>query len=122
MAHFAQLNNTNTVTRVVVINNVDILDQYGQESEQIGIGTCKALFGDDTTWLQTSYNGSFRKNYAGPGFTYDSNSDAFIPPQPYQSWKLEPETFQWIPPSPYPDDGGFYRWDESSLSWIPINI
>lgn len=80
MAHFAELDSTNTVVRVVVIGNPDCLDDAGNESEAVGIAYCQRLFGAHTRWLQTSYNGSIRGAYAGVGFTYDPESDTFIAP------------------------------------------
>jgi len=80
MAHFAELDANSIVQRVVVIGNNDILDEYGQESEQIGINFCQTLFGSDTTWIQTSYNSNFRGKYAGPGDSYDKTEDRFISP------------------------------------------
>lgn len=78
MAHFAELDHTNTVIRVVVIGNKDCLDKSGNESENIGVAFCKQLFGADTKWVQTSYNSNFRGKYAGIGSVYDSVSDIFI--------------------------------------------
>ena len=117
MAHFAQLEN-NIVTQVIVVSNQDILDEHGQESEQKGIDFCSNLLGG--TWKQTSYNGNIRKNYAGIGYTYDEGRDAFIPPKPFNSWTLNEETAQWEAPTPYPDDGKRYSWDEATTSWVEI--
>lgn len=119
MAHFAQLDANNVVLQVIVIHNNELLDDNGQESEAKGIAFCQSLF-PGTTWVQTSYNGTKRKNYAGVGFSYDAQRDAFIPPQPYPSWVLDEQTCQWQAPVPYPTDGKSYRWDEASLSWIEI--
>ena len=85
MAHFAEIdsNLNNVVLRVLVIGNDDILDENGEENEAIGIAFCKSLFGEETEWKQTSYNNTFRKNYAGQGWFYDESRDAFVPPQPY---------------------------------------
>jgi hypothetical protein len=69
------------------------------------------------TWIQTSYNGNIRKNYAGIGYTYDSQRDAFIPPQPYPSWSLVEDTCLWEPPTPMPTDGSLYKWNETTQSW-----
>jgi hypothetical protein len=69
------------------------------------------------TWIQTSYNGNIRKNYAGIGYTYDSQRDAFIPPQPYPSWSLVEDTCLWEPPTPMPTEGGPYKWNEKTQSW-----
>lgn len=99
MAHFAQLDTNNIVTKVIVINNKDIIDpQTGKENEQLGINLCRKLLGDDTNWKQTSYNGSFRKNYAGEGFVWDEGRKAFIPQQPYPSWVLNESTCIWEAP------------------------
>lgn len=80
MAHFAELDNDNKVTRVVVIGNPDCLDEAGNESEAVGIAFCQRLFGLHTRWLRTSYNGSTRGTYAGVGFSYDPESDTFTAP------------------------------------------
>ena len=92
MAHFAELDNQNTVLRVIVVHNNELLDN-GVESEAKGIAFCKTLFGGN--WKQTSYNGNIRKNYAGIGFTYDPVRDAFIPPKPGDNWVLDEATCQW---------------------------
>lgn len=94
MAHFAQLDNNNTVTQVIVVHNNELLDN-GVESEAKGIAFCKSLFGEDIRWVQTSYNGNIRKNYAGIGYTYDELRDAFIPPKPEGNWILDEDTCQW---------------------------
>jgi hypothetical protein len=117
MAHFAQLEN-NVVTKVIVVANQDILDENGQENEQKGIDFCSNLLGG--TWKQTSYNSNIRKNYAGVGYTYDETLDAFIPPQPFESWTLNQETAQWEAPTPYPDDEKRYTWDEETTSWVEV--
>jgi len=97
MAHFAELDENNIVLRVVVVHNNELLDDMGLgESEQKGIDFCVSLFGG--RWIQTSYNGRIRKNYAGQGFTYDPQRDAFIPPQPGPEWTLDENTCQWIAP------------------------
>jgi hypothetical protein len=93
MAHFAQLEN-NTVIRVIVISNDDILDAQGNESEAVGQAFCQQ-FGEGT-YLQTSYNGTFRKNYAGIGATYDPQRDAFIAPKPEGDVDFDEETCRWI--------------------------
>jgi hypothetical protein len=119
MAHFAELDNNNIVTRVIVVSNDDILDADGNESEELGKQFC-SQFGDGP-WIQTSYTGSFRKNYAGIGYTYDHERDAFIAPQPYPSWALDEETSRWEPPVPYPQDGERYVWNEPTQTWHNIN-
>lgn len=120
MAHFAQLDHSNIVQRVVVINNNELLDENGQEQEVKGIQFCNTLFGG--VWVQTSYNGTFRKNFAGIGYTYDSLKNAFIPPKPYNSWVLDDDTCQWESPVPYPNDGSRYIWNEETLSWDMITL
>jgi hypothetical protein len=82
MAHFAELNSDNIVTRVIVVGNPDCLDENGQESEAVGIAFCKTLFGAETQWVQTSYNATFRGKYAGIGDTYDATLDAFVLTEP----------------------------------------
>jgi hypothetical protein len=99
MAHFAELDSNNIVLRVIVVGNNMILDEQGQESEAVGIAFCQSLFGADTIWMQTSYNGNIRKNYAGIGFVYDQQRDAFIAQKPEgEGWVLDEETCQWINP------------------------
>lgn len=117
MAHFAQLDNDNTVQQVIVIHNNETHDSNGIESETLGIQFCKTLYGEDTNWVQTSYSGSIRKNYAGVGFFYDVNRDAFIAPKPYDSWVINEKTCTWEPPVSYPTDGQVYIWDELGTSW-----
>ena len=118
MAHFAEIGLNNTVLRVIVVHNNELLDESGQESEAKGIDFCRGLFGG--TWLQTSYNGTIRKNYAGEGYTYDSARDAFIAPKPYASWVLNDATCHWNSPTPMPQDGKLYAWDEASTSWTEV--
>jgi len=113
MAHFAKLDKNNIVIEVHVVNN-DVLLENGVEVAQKGIDFLNELFKETSTWVQTSYNGKIRKNYAGVGFTYDGTRDAFIPPKPYLSWSLNESTCLWQPPIAYPDDGNFYNWDEDA--------
>jgi hypothetical protein len=95
MAHFAELDENNIVTRVIVVHNNELLDGEQTEVEQLGIDFCVAHYGG--TWIQTSYNANFRKNYAGSGMSYDPIRDAFIPQKPeYGEWNLNEETCQWI--------------------------
>lgn len=121
MAHFAQLDENNVVTQVIVVANKDTADANGVEKESIGVAFCERLLGG--TWKQTSYNGSMRKNYAGIGYTYNGDIDAFVPPKPYASWTLNNETAQWDPPTPYPEDVGTeenpksYTWNEETQEW-----
>jgi hypothetical protein len=97
MAHFAEIGLNNTVLRVVVVSNDECKDQFGNESEVIGSKFCHDLFGG--VWLQTSYNGNIRKNYAGVGYTYDSTRDAFIAPKLAEEWTLDEATCRWVIPA-----------------------
>jgi hypothetical protein len=106
MSHWAKLDN-NIVVEVLVGPN------YGDEGEAF----FNALGG---TWVKTSYNNNIRKNYAGIGYTYDADRDAFIPPKPFNSWLLDEDTCQWKAPIEYPIDGLMYEWDEELTDWKPI--
>jgi len=120
MAHYAQIDENNIVTQVIVIDNKDTADANGTEKEYIGAAFCERLFGG--TWKQTSYNGNIRKNYAGIGYKYQSDIDAFVPPQPYASWTLDANA-QWQAPTAMPTDGTMenpYTWDEATTSWIRL--
>jgi len=120
MAHFAQLNDENLVTQVIVVANADTADQDGVENEAIGIEFCTNLLGG--RWVQTSYNARIRKNYAGIGYKYDADLDAFIPPQPFASWTLDKSTAQWKAPVDYPTDGKRYTWNEETTSWDEVTV
>ena len=117
MAHFAKIEN-NVVTQVIVVDNKDCADASGVEKEYIGAAFCERLLGG--TWKQTSYNGTFRKNYAGLGYTYNADIDAFVPPKPYASWLLNEITAQWDAPVAMPNDGNRYTWDEATLAWVEL--
>ena len=121
MAHFAKLDANNIVIDVNVVNNDTIENLPFPESEPIGVTFLIEWSGGYLNWKQTSYNAKFRKNYAGIGFTYDSVLDAFIPPKPYSSWLLDEQTCLWIAPTPYPNDGKLYVWDETTLTWVEFN-
>lgn len=117
MAHFAQLDENNVVTQVIVVHNNECQID-GIESEDAGIVFCKQLYGANTFWKQTSYNGNFRKNYAGIGYSYlPAPIDGFAPPRPYESWNLDPDTCQWVAPVPMPTDGQMYSWNETTQTW-----
>lgn len=120
MAHFAQLNDQNIVLQVIVIHNNDCLDDMGMESETKGIEFCNSLITGN--WVQTSYNANIRKNYAGIGFTYDQQRDAFIAPKPFSSWILNETTCQWDAPVTYPNDGKIYTWNEETVQWIEVTL
>lgn len=115
MAHFARIVGS-LVTEVIVVDNSDILDADGNESEAIGRAFCTDLFGGD--WVQTSYNDTIRKNYAAIGDSYNETLDAFISPSPFSSWLLNEDTCKYDPPQPFPDDGNPYYWDEENLIWV----
>lgn len=119
MAHFAELDENNVVKQVIVVNNNELLDESGKEVEQKGIDFCVAHYGG--TWIQTSYNSNFRKNYAGVFFVYDEEKDAFIPPKSFNSWVLNEATCRWEAPVPRPNDGKDYEWDEDSVSWKELD-
>ena len=118
MAHFAQLDANNVVTQVIVVSDLDTSDATGQEKEHIGVAFCEKLFGG--TWKKTSYNANIRKNYAGIGYTYDEQRDAFIPPKSYPSWVLDEATCNWKPPVDMPADGKNYSWNEQTQSWDEV--
>jgi hypothetical protein len=122
MAHFAQLDENNVVTQVIVVDNKDTSDANGVEKEHIGAAFCERLLGG--TWKQTSYNANLRKNYAGIGYTFNAGIDAFVPPKPYNSWVLNEITAQWEAPVAMPEDAGTgeppkrYRLDEETTNWV----
>ena len=123
MAHYAKVNNT--IVERVIVAEADFFDTFVDSSPG--------------EWIQTSYNTiegvhyqpnsrdpsedqskAFRKNYAGVGYVFDTERDAFIPPKVYNSWTLNEDTCQWDPPTSYPDDGKDYIWDEATTNWIEI--
>jgi hypothetical protein len=118
MAHFAQIDNNNLVTQVIVVANEDTADENGNEVESIGQSFCADLLGGGT-WVQTSYNANFRKHYAGIGYTYSLDIDAFVSPQPFPSWSLDANAI-WQAPIPIPDSTKKYRWDEDTTNWIEV--
>ena len=130
MAHWAELDENNVVTRVLVGDNNDPAGDEGYQWLIDNLGG---------TWVKTSYNAiggkrrnpetneiteeaGFRKNYAGIGYTYDSAKDAFIPPKPFNSWLLNEDTCLWEAPVAYPTDGKYYRWDEDTVNWVEVVI
>jgi hypothetical protein len=115
MSYFAKIDNE-LVVEVIRIEQ-DVLDS--------------GLWGDPAQWVQTSYNTHggqhpegrpMRMNYAGVGYTYDADRDAFIAPQPFASWTLNEDTCLWDAPTPYPDDGKPYTWDEATLAWVEVTV
>ena len=121
MAHWAELDENNIVTRVLVGSNEDPDEGYQWLIDNLG-----------GTWVKTSYNTQggvhslggtpLRKNYAGIGYSYDATRDAFIPPKPFNSWSLNEDTCLWEAPTPYPTDGKFYRWIEEDLNWQEVVV
>ena len=120
MAHFAEIDSNGVVQRVIVVGNKDTSDAQGNEKESIGKAFCERLFGGN--WVQTSYNGNIRKRYAGIGYTYSEVLDAFITPRPYPSWTLNTETVDWEAPTPMPNDGKMYAWDEAKQEWVEVTM
>lgn len=118
MASFVELDSNNIVIRGVAVNNDAIDNLPFPQSESVGITFLKDLYGQDTIWVQTSYNASFRYNYASIGFTFDETAQAFIPPKPFPSWLLNTSIYLWEAPVPYPQDGKSYYWDETTQSWV----
>ena len=118
MAHYCRLDENNIVTQVIVIDNKDTADANGVEKEYIGAAFCERLFGG--TWKQTSYNGNIRKNYAGIGYSYNADIDAFVAPKPYASWTLDANA-QWQAPTAMPTDGKMYSWNEETQTWVEVN-
>lgn len=118
MAHFVELDETNTVKRCLVVNDGYIL-QDGVEVEQLGIDHLKSVYGEDTRWKQTSYNDNMRVRFGRVGYTYDEEKDAFIPPKPYPSWVFNNINLDWEAPINKPDDN--HEWDEETQSWVDIS-
>jgi hypothetical protein len=111
MAHFAKLGVGNIIETVEVVSN-DIAT-----TEQAGVDFLNNLYNTRDVWKQTSYNGNIRKNFAGVGYTYDEDRDAFIPPKPFNSWILNETTCRWESPVAYPDDDNRYTWNETNQTW-----
>ena len=113
MAHYAFLDDSNIVTEVIV--GIDETELIEGEAPEVWYGKFRSQ-----TCVRTSYNGNIRKNYAGIGYTYDEERDAFIPPKPFASWLLDEDTCQWEAPVAYPTDGLMYEWDETITDWKAI--
>ena len=119
MATFAKIGLNNKVIEVQSVVNEVLHDADGNEQENIGVDFLTKLTGW-SIWKQTSYNGNFRKNHAGIGYTYDEDRDAFIPPKTFPSWVLNESTCLWEAPSAKPDDGKRYFWNEETTSWDEV--
>jgi len=111
MAHFAELDADSIVVRVLVVPNEQENRGHDYLATDLGLGG---------TWVQTSYNATIRKNYAGIGYTFDSGRDAFIPPKPFASWVLNEATCNWDAPVARPTDDKMYTWDEATTSWTEV--
>lgn len=109
MAHFAELDENNVVTRVVVTDNDAPNEGYDWLVENLG-----------GSWVKTSYTSRIRKHFAAVGYTYNEALDAFVPPKPFESWTLDEETCLWQPPVAMPNNDKIYNWDEDSLSWVEV--
>lgn len=124
MAHFAKIDENGIVLDVIVIDNSNAPDPTPTYSEPIGCNFIASLSEFDSrlegTWIQTSYSGSFRNQFASVGGKYDAENDVFISQQPFDSWQLD-EDFKWTPPYPMPSEGNWY-WDEETLSWIEYGV
>jgi len=119
MAHYAFLDENYIVTEVIVgkdESNYDWEAHYGQFRGQL----CKRTSYNTHGGVHNSGGTPYRKNYAGIGYSYDPQRDAFIPPRPFASWQLNESTCLWDPPTAMPTDGKMYRWDEDTTSWIEI--
>ena len=119
MAHYAFLDANNIVTEVIVgkdegDDGVDWEQHYGRFREQV----CKRTSYNTSGGVHSGGGTPFRKNYAGIGYSYDAQRDAFIPPQPFPSWLLDDDSCLWQPPIPMPVDGQQYRWDEDAGDWV----
>jgi hypothetical protein len=117
MAYMAQLDNNNVVLQVLSVSNNDCPDP-APDNEAQGAAFLESL-GLGSNWKQCSYNGTFRKQYAGIGYTYDAVADVFVAPQPFPSWTLD-ENHDWQPPVAMPTEGGPYMWDEDTLTWLAV--
>ena len=121
MAHFAELNSSNEVLRVIVVSNTDV-DANGGDlhaDAETFVTTIVPYSTGGVAWKQTSYNDNFRKQYAGKGYTYDSSKNKFIRPQPYPSWSLD-SSDDWQAPVDKPDDGKMYIWNETDTQWEEV--
>jgi hypothetical protein len=118
MANFARVDKNNIVQSIQIVDDENLLNEHGDEEEEFGIAYLNKMHGVGFTWIQSSLDGSFRKNPASLGGTYDKVKDAFIPIKPYESWvTLNEDTCQWETPVSKPDDGKQYEWNEIEKSW-----
>ena len=121
MASFAEIDNSNTVVRVISVSN----DVCGEptlsfpDTDAAGRAFIANTLNLGGRWLQVSFNHNFRKQYAGIGYTYDETGDVFVAPQPFPSWSLD-ENYDWQAPIDYPADGKLYSWDETNQVWVEL--
>jgi hypothetical protein len=120
VAYFAQIDDDGTVLQVISISNADAPDPAPEHSEPLGQAFIADVLSLPGTWVQTSWSGSMRKQYAGIGWRYDATADVFISPQPFLSWTLD-ANHDWQPPTPTPAEGGPWTWDEGTLSWVEMS-
>ena len=123
MAHFAKVNNG--IVEQVIVAEPEFFDTFVDTSPgewiQTSYNTCGGVhYQPDSNEPSADQSKALRKNYAGIGYTYDAQRDAFIPPKPFASWVLNEDTCLWNPPVPYPDDDKFYTWDEDALDWVEV--
>lgn len=116
MAHFAKINEENIVEQVIVVADGHCCGGNYPTSEPCGQQYLNNI-GLQGTWKQTSYNHNFRKRYAGIGYTYNEEYDAFVSPKPFNSWVFDENDCSWVAPKPYPTDGNDYVWNEENLDW-----
>lgn len=119
MAYFVQIDEDGTVLQVISISNADAPDPAPTHSEPIGQAFIADVLGLPGTWRQTSFNHSWRKQFAGIGYSYDTEGDVFVRPAPFPSWTLD-ANHDWHPPVPMPSEGGPWVWDEDTLSWVEV--
>jgi hypothetical protein len=116
MAHFAKIDESNIVIDIIRISNEDLLDENGEESEDIGLNVVRSFTGYDN-WIQASYNSNFRNMYPDTGCIYDPVRDVFINPKPMDDFIFDEESLEWVPPIPVPE-GGDWFWNPETNSWI----
>jgi|TARA_R110000824_G_scaffold107886_1_gene254587 hypothetical protein len=121
MIHFAQIGLNNKIIAVNCVDDSVILDAEGIEREDLGVDFLANLTGWHI-WKRTWTDGSQRYNYAGKGFTWDEDAEAFIPPKIYDNFILDTKTYRWVPPIPYPTDGEHYVWDDKTNQWVDAQI
>lgn len=121
MAYFAEIDGSGTVVSVIKIDNAEAPDPAPENSEPLGQAFIANVLKLPGVFKQCSYSGKFRKQYCGPGFKYDWDADVFISPKPFNSWVLN-ENYDWVPPTPMPENGMLWEWDEESMSWKETDI